>query len=231
MVDHPYRGVGRESSHDHAGYPLEPARSRPFVGRARETALLSDALRQAREGRPQVVLVQGPAGIGKSALMRTAIARAGDARVLWAGGDETEEGLALGVVDQLVAGISPLPTALAGIRDPGRELDLFTVGAALLELLGELQDGGPVVLAVDDAHWADSASLHALVFCLRRLRADRVSLRARWARAGCPSARRSASPSTPGATRCWRPRSSRSAARRRCPSRRAPGCPRRVRSR
>lgn len=48
------------------------------------------------------------------------------------------------------------------------------MGAALLDLLGELQDSGPVLLVLDDAHWADSASLHALVFCLRRLRADRV---------------------------------------------------------
>ncbi|MGH7744398.1 MAG: AAA family ATPase, partial [Candidatus Dormibacteria bacterium] len=144
------------------------------MGRVAERALLRDALEAARGGRPRVVLVQGPAGIGKSALMRSAITEAGDVRVLWASGDETEAGLALGVIDQLVAGISPRPPALANVRNPECELDPFVVGAALLELLSELQDGGPVVLAVDDAHWADSASLHALVFCLRRLRADRV---------------------------------------------------------
>ncbi len=137
-------------------------------------ALLREALREARVGRPRVVFIQGPAGIGKSMLMRTAIAEAGDVRVLWAGCDEAEEGLPLGVVDQLVAGIDPVPDVLTGIRYRARELDVFEVGAGLLELLGELQDSGPVVVAVDDAHWADSASLHALVFCLRRLRADRV---------------------------------------------------------
>lgn len=44
---------------------------------------------------------------------------------LWAGADETEEGHPLGVVDQLVAGVSPLPVTLAGIRRRARELDAF----------------------------------------------------------------------------------------------------------
>jgi DNA-binding CsgD family transcriptional regulator len=41
-------------------------------------------------------------------------------------------------------------------------------------MLGSLQDRAPVVLVVDDAHWADSASASALLFALRRLHADRV---------------------------------------------------------
>jgi DNA-binding CsgD family transcriptional regulator/tetratricopeptide (TPR) repeat protein len=43
-----------------------------------------------------------------------------------------------------------------------------------LFVLGELQDGPPVVLVLDDAQWADRASLAAITFAVRRLRADRV---------------------------------------------------------
>jgi DNA-binding CsgD family transcriptional regulator len=50
----------------------------------------------------------------------------------------------------------------------------FAVGAELLSLLGSLQDGGPVLLVLDDAHWIDPPSAAALLFALRRLYADRV---------------------------------------------------------
>ena len=60
---------------------------------------------------------------------------------------------------------------------PGRAADQVddpvTVGARFLEFLDRL-DGRGVVLAVDDAHWADRPSLQALIFALRRLVADRV---------------------------------------------------------
>mgnify|MGYP001792041644 CR=1 FL=1 len=60
----------------------------------------------------------------------------------------------------------------AAARDPGFPI---WVGAALLELLGSMQtSGGPVLLLVDDAQWADRPSLQALLFALRRLQADRV---------------------------------------------------------
>jgi hypothetical protein len=40
----------------------------------------------------------------------------------------------------------------------------FLAGTGLLELLGELGVAGPVVLVVDDLHWADRPSVRALVF-------------------------------------------------------------------
>ena len=51
--------------------------------------------------------------------------------------------------------------------------DPVTIGARLLEFLDQFE-GSPVVLAVDDAHWADRPSLQALIFALRRLAADQV---------------------------------------------------------
>jgi hypothetical protein len=50
----------------------------------------------------------------------------------------------------------------------------LAAGAVLLDRLGALQRSDPVVVVVDDLHWADQASLRALTFALRRLRVDRV---------------------------------------------------------
>ena len=51
----------------------------------------------------------------------------------------------------------------------------MAVGARLLDLLDRLQSGGQVVvLAVDDLQWADRPSARAVLFALRRLRADKV---------------------------------------------------------
>ena len=72
--------------------------------------------------------------------------------------------LSYGVVDQLEPGTS---------REPAT--DPMAVGAALLDLLDQLQsDGRVVVLAIDDLHWADRPSSRAILFALRRLRADKV---------------------------------------------------------
>ena len=52
--------------------------------------------------------------------------------------------------------------------------EVFAVGAALLAGLSALEERGPVVVVIDDLHWADAGSARALLFCLRRLRADPV---------------------------------------------------------
>ncbi|MEO3862700.1 AAA family ATPase [Acrocarpospora sp. B8E8] len=137
-----------------------------LVGRAAERAALAAQLDLARSGSPRLVLVEGPCGMGKTALVRCALAAAPDFRVLPASGEEMETALPYGVVAQLLA--------LAGRPGPVPDGGPVQVGGVLLELLGELQEHGPVAIVVDDAHWADAASLHALTFALRRLLADRV---------------------------------------------------------
>lgn len=57
---------------------------------------------------------------------------------------------------------------------PAEGADPLTVGAPLLDVLGMRQQAGVVGIVLDDAHWADAASLQALVFVLRRLQPDRV---------------------------------------------------------
>jgi len=154
----------------------------PFVGRQAEFGVLRACLADALAGRPRVVLIHGPAGIGKTALLdRLAAESARDPSVvvLRASGEENEQLLAYGLLEQLIrsAGSRARPPAAAigapDAQDPGRLVDPITVGTRWLEFLDSMA-GSAVVLAVDDAHWADRPSLQALVFALRRLVADRV---------------------------------------------------------
>jgi DNA-binding CsgD family transcriptional regulator len=137
-----------------------------FVGRARELSALEEALTHARAGRPRLVLVEGPAGIGKTALVDRFLAGARDTGVLRASGDESEHELPFGVVDQLLR--------RAGEVRSEPEADHVGAGTRILQLLGTLQDQHPMVVFLDDADRADVASLRALLFVVRRLVADRV---------------------------------------------------------
>ena len=135
-----------------------------FVGRHRELRILSDRLAAAGQGHPQVVYVEGQAGGGKSTLLSRFTSSLPDAVVLQVGGDEAETLLSYGVIDQLQPG---------AVTDPA--MDPMAVGAWLLDLLDRRQSGGRVVvLAVDDLQWADRPSARAVLFALRRLRADKV---------------------------------------------------------
>ena len=133
-----------------------------FVGREHELGRLDERLAEAATGHPQTVVVEGPAGIGKSALLARFASRVDPGRLLTASGDEDETFLSFGLVQQLTG----LPTRTWD--------DPFVAGADLLRLLDDRSGTGPTVLVVDDAHLADTASLRALTFALRRLRADRV---------------------------------------------------------
>ncbi|WP_432585717.1 AAA family ATPase [Streptomyces sp. HD1123-B1] len=149
-----------------------------FVGRAPELERMHTCLREARSGKASSVLVQGPAGIGKTALVRRwleGLAPEGFP-VLRATCDTSEEDLAFGMIGQLT---SRVPAVLLG-RFPllagaiPAASEPFQVGAELLGLLSELQGGGPVVMIVDDVQWADQPSAQTLGFVLRRLEADAV---------------------------------------------------------
>lgn len=139
-----------------------------FVGRGPELAVMADRTERAWAGRAQVVVVEGPPGVGKSALLREAVRRSGgDGTVLRAGGEEAEQLVAFGILDQLVRsaeGALP-PLGLTATTEPA------VAGSGLLGALGAL---GRCVLLVDDAQWADRTSVQALVFALRRLGRARV---------------------------------------------------------
>ena len=147
-----------------------------FVGRAGELAVLEAAAAAARRGQPQVVLVEGEGGAGKSSLLARFAAGLAGAAVLRAGGDEAELLLPYGVVGQLVVsarGADGRPGLLAA--ELSDRVDPLAVGADLLAWLGLCCRGRQVVLVlVDDLHWADGLSARALLFAVRRLQADRV---------------------------------------------------------
>ncbi|MEU4226552.1 AAA family ATPase [Nonomuraea sp. NPDC026600] len=190
-----------------------------FVGRATELALVRGELRAAGNGAVRRMVIEGPEGIGKTALIRQVLDGEANVRVLAASGDEAERHLRYGIVSQLadqarsvLDGAGPMDagfgrTVLDGIglgsggsggtglgragpggsgsrlRGAGPEgaairsaaaRDLWSVGEALCEAVGRLQAVGPVVVLVDDVQWADRASLRALGYLLRRLRAGRV---------------------------------------------------------
>ena len=166
----------------------------PFVGRKPELAVLTSRLDEALSGNPQVLLIQGPSGIGKTTLLdefvSSALLTGPDLVVIRASGEETESVLTYGVVDQICRSAADLrlpatvdtePVAVAaaalraelGRRREDRVGDPVLVGTLLLDLLDAL-DGNGLALVIDDAHWADRPSLQALTFALRRLVADRV---------------------------------------------------------
>jgi DNA-binding CsgD family transcriptional regulator len=135
-----------------------------FVGRQSELGVLAERLAAAGTGQPQVVYVEGEAGGGKSTLLSQFLGSLTNTVVLEVTGDEAETLLPYGIIDQLRPGI---------VTEPGT--DPMAVGARLLDLLDRLQaDGQVVVLVIDDLQWADRPSSRAVLFALRRLRADKV---------------------------------------------------------
>jgi ATP/maltotriose-dependent transcriptional regulator MalT len=124
-------------------------------------------------GQPQLVLVEGVPGIGKTSMLAEFAATLHGWNTLVVSGYEDERRLPYGLLSRLVIPGRPEGWALA--QAAGQDgIDPFAVGAELVQLLGDIEQSGPVVLVVDDAPWVDSQSLRALTFALRRLRAERV---------------------------------------------------------
>ncbi len=146
----------------------------PFVGRTAELQSLAAQLDRVRAGRPRIVVVEGPPGIGKTGLVRQFISEIADTTLLYASGDEWESGLSYGIVAQLLAEMGESELRPGVEMTEGPLPDPLVVGGHLLELLSGLAAAQPVIVVVDDAQWADIASFQALTFALRRLRSDAV---------------------------------------------------------
>jgi predicted ATPase len=191
-----------------------------LVGRAAELAELEAALADAAEGRPTVAFVAGESGIGKTRMLAALMRRAQDAGALVLAGEAAQLG------DEgelpylpLVATLRPLarrgdPVLTEALREavapllPGTPAGAAEGGQArvfegLLALLAALGEQRPVLLVIEDLHWADRSTRAALAFLARSLRDERVlivgSYRPTSSRAGIRCAR------------CWRSWSSRRA--------------------
>ncbi|HXZ75899.1 MAG TPA: AAA family ATPase, partial [Streptosporangiaceae bacterium] len=151
--------------------------SQVFVGRQRELAVLAELAARARADQPQVVLVEGDAGMGKSSLITQFAPMVSATAVLRASGEEGESSLCYGVISQVAAAAGSLGVAAPALLSGGlaESLDPLAVGAELLSIFDTLgRPGQLTLLLVDDLHWSDPLSARALLFCLRRLWADRV---------------------------------------------------------
>jgi DNA-binding CsgD family transcriptional regulator/tetratricopeptide (TPR) repeat protein len=172
-----------------------------FVGRVEELQALEAARVRAADAEPAVVLVGGEAGVGKTRLVAELTGRSAAAgtRVLAGGCVPVAEGglpfapiveVLRGLLADLGAGtirglIGPSWPELARLlpalgetestTPPGREGQgrLFEL---LLGLLGRLGEQTPLVVVVEDLHWADRSTRDLLAFLARNLRRDRVLL-------------------------------------------------------
>ncbi|MGH3636840.1 MAG: AAA family ATPase, partial [Mycobacterium sp.] len=132
-----------------------------------------------------VLVIQGAAGIGKSTLLHALCRRAAgrELQMLTARASELERDFGFGVVRQLLetrvvrageceraellAGAASLAGPVLGLG--GGSGDSFAALHGLYWLVANLAVGAPVVLAVDDLHWADEPSLRWLVYLCHRL--------------------------------------------------------------
>jgi DNA-binding CsgD family transcriptional regulator len=155
-------------------------------GRRDEREVLRRLLAAVRGGQSRVVVMCGEAGVGKTALLESAVESASGFRVMRAVGVESEMELAFAALHQLCAPVldrlerlpGPQQDALGvafGLR-LGDAPDRFLVGLAVLSLFSEVGQEQPMLCLVDDAQWLDRASAQALVFVGRRLLAESVAL-------------------------------------------------------
>ena len=162
-----------------------------LLERERELAAAEELL-----GRGGLLVVEGGAGVGKTALVDATCRRAAalGRAVLRARGSELEAGFAFGVVrqlferrvvgarrderDALLAGAAGAARPLlSGERVETRASDTsFAVLHGLYWLTATLADARPLLIAVDDAHWADEPSLRWLAYLAPRLEGPAIAL-------------------------------------------------------
>jgi len=170
--------AGNSTLVGHGG--LGRARPAALVGRGIELERLFAAWRTAVAGLGSIVLISGEPGIGKTALLASLVGRAAaeGARVASGAAEELGQrvpfaavsgclGLTVGAADAEAARVAALLRGSyrpSGGSFPAADAE-FLIAEAILGLVDSWCTAGPVVLAVDDLHWADPSSL----LVLRRL--------------------------------------------------------------
>ena len=172
-----------------------------FVARGRELARLDAALAAVIDGAPRCVLIGGEAGVGKTRLVSEFAGRAHQAgmRVLAGGCVDVSGGLPYGPISEAFRGLER-DLGNSGLLEllgaDHTELQRFLPGGAetaagagvsgrlvqgrlfelLMRLLYRLGEATPVILVVEDLHWADRSTLDLLAFLSSNLREERLLL-------------------------------------------------------
>ena len=178
------------------------ASSGRLVGRDGELTRLLGLLDDASNGRPSHALISGDAGVGKTRLVAELATRAADRGFLVLSGRCAELGDSipyLPLADALREGTTtpgaatePLVAALAArpvlgrllpdrdaVAQPGGEVSGLAqqqLFGAVLGLLAELAEGHPVLLILEDLHWADRSTRDLVTFLSRVLHRERVAV-------------------------------------------------------
>ena len=158
-----------------------------LLDRDAELGELARRIATARSGSGRVIVVEGPAGIGKSTLLGAAgrAARVDGAMLLWARCSPLEQHAAWGMARQLFEPLRTRPewdeltVGAAGLAEralasegggPAPAGDgMHAAARGLVWLVSNLGERGPAVLIVDDVHWADAPSLRWLALLARSL--------------------------------------------------------------
>jgi predicted ATPase len=169
---------------------LPPHAAHDFIDRTSELDEISAFLDDVRGG-PAALVVEGPAGIGKTSLLDAGLtlARSHEYRVLVSRPTEAEASLSFAGLGDLFE--DALDEVSAELPDPQREAlevvlmrreaeDLppseLAVSLGVRGVIAALAVNTPVIVSVDDLQWLDPSSARFLDFALRRLRSARVGL-------------------------------------------------------
>jgi DNA-binding CsgD family transcriptional regulator/tetratricopeptide (TPR) repeat protein len=171
----------------------------PLVGRAAELGRLTALLAEAEAGQPVVVLVSGDAGVGKSRLVTELSARAASRGFTVLSGhcaeladtvpylpladalrDAVTGPAARGAVADALAA-RPVLSRLLPDRQASEDGDLPGLAqqqlfGAVLGMLAELAEAAPVLLVLEDLHWADRSTRDLITFLSRVLHRERIAL-------------------------------------------------------
>lgn len=178
---------------------MSVSRAVDLIERESELGELAANLAAVRSGEGRFVLVEGPAGIGKTEFLAGArsLAETEGMVVARARGSEFEAGFAFGVVrqlfepllrqcsrrelDRLLRGPAALSADVLGVSDVGStraEVALPEALHGLYWLALNLAERGPLLVLIDDLHWADRASVRFLSYLAGRLEGVRMLIAA-----------------------------------------------------
>jgi DNA-binding SARP family transcriptional activator len=185
LAQSPSLDVPRQRASQPSAAAAGPSPAPDLADRDTELAAIHAALDDLARGQPGLLLVEGPAGIGKSRLLAEVRRLAADRslQVRSARGSQLEQAFGFGMVrqlfepvlasadrrDDLLAGAAAGASGVFDLHSDGALDGSFAVMHALHALTANLAAAAPVTLAIDDLQWSDGESLRYLAYLVRRL--------------------------------------------------------------